>query len=698
MSFGLSSTGLSIKRLADIKTELEEAFRTTFGQSINIDSRTPEGQLIGILSEREALVWELLEQIYFSQYPDTSEGVPLDNVAAITGTVRKDPTKSTVTATLIGTLATLIPKDSVASVDGNSSARFVLDADVVIGVGIDEVQTISFEVVPESGSFALTLGIETTVTFDETAIASDLETGLEALDGIDSVTVTGTYAAGFVITFDNASGKQPIAILVVASNTFISTEKGTIQTVADSSGSLHQTYFTAQEVAGSIGFWIDIDNVGASVPAGALASTRQVAITTINTNDADTVVATKIAAAMLADAAFTSASAVGSLISWTVSAAGDLPDMVDGDTTFIIAITNQGRSAGNLVIGISETTEGKFPQVDGTWTAEETGVVQAVADTLTVIETPVSGWTSISNDLDAEEGVAVELDQAFKLRRAQEIAIAGKATIEAIRSALLALDNVTAAVVFQNKNAIDDSEGRPPHSLDIVVENGTDSIIGTEIFEVIGGGIETIGTLTENITDSQGFNQVIKFSRPTPVPIYIDITMTVDSNLFPADGEQQVEDLLLVFGDGLSIGDDVIVFIQLICSFASVPGILDVGVKIATAPIPVDGSAIVTAADNAGDIEFTKTAHGLADNNKVTFSNSGGALPTGISAGVVYHLVSAAANTFQVSTERGGASISFTDAGTGTHTIAFGGRDDNIVIEPREIADFDSTRITVTAS
>ncbi len=58
---------------------------------------------------------------------------------------------------------------------------------------------------------------------------------------------------------------------------------------------------------------------------------------------------------------------------------------------------------------------------------------------------------------------------------------------------------------------------------------------------------------------------------------------------------------------------------------------------------------------------------------KVRFTNSGGALPTGLSAGTDYWLVRVSAATARVATSfanaLAGTVISYTDAGTGTHTL-----------------------------
>src|SRR4051812_17433130 len=72
---------------------------------------------------------------------------------------------------------------------------------------------------------------------------------------------------------------------------------------------------------------------------------------------------------------------------------------------------------------------------------------------------------------------------------------------------------------------------------------------------------------------------------------------------------------------------------------------------------------------NATDI-FTSTAHGFLVDQKLRFTNSGGALPAGLLANPDYWVIAAnlAANTFQVSTTKGGAALNVTTDGTGTTT------------------------------
>lgn len=70
-----------------------------------------------------------------------------------------------------------------------------------------------------------------------------------------------------------------------------------------------------------------------------------------------------------------------------------------------------------------------------------------------------------------------------------------------------------------------------------------------------------------------------------------------------------------------------------------------------------------------GTDTFTRISHGLADTWKITFSNAGGRLPSGLLSSVEYFVITATANTWQVSATSGGAAVDLTDVGYGTHTV-----------------------------
>jgi len=610
MSFGVTSQGFIAKRTSDVQSEVESDLRAAFGDGIDLDARRPFGQYVGILSERLGSIWEILEQVYNSQYPDSSEGSNLDNVVSITGTIRKDPTKSKLTATLFGDIGTIIPKDSIASVFGNSDARFVLDADVTILAGVDNIQQITFSTIPEDGTITIAFGSEVTTALAFNASATDIQTALENLAniGTGNVLVTGNFSSGTIaIEFQGALAESPQSLLSISANSFTSHEQSTITTIADTAGSLDRTSFIIYDKNGSVGVWIDVDNSGSSPPAAALAANRQLEITGIASGDSDSNVATAIAAILDADPEY-SAVAVGNVVTVDDASQGARVDIADSDTGFTVAVVIQGYSAAGLPVTIAETQAGALPQADGTWTSDTEGPVIANAGTLTIIETPVTGWDSVTNALDAILGTDVEADSDLKIRRLQELAVAGRSTTEAIRSKLLGISGVTAAVVFENDTFIVDVDNRPPKSVDIVVQGGVDQDIGDKIFDVVAAGIERIGDISVNVIDSQGFTQVQKFSRPTQINIYVEIDLTVDVNIFPTDGATQAETAIIAHGDSLGIGTDVIVHgsDSLECSLGGIPGINDIVIRIGKTASPTTDANVSIGAREVPDFDTSR--------------------------------------------------------------------------------------------
>lgn len=61
---------------------------------------------------------------------------------------------------------------------------------------------------------------------------------------------------------------------------------------------------------------------------------------------------------------------------------------------------------------------------------------------------------------------------------------------------------------------------------------------------------------------------------------------------------------------------------------------------------------------------FTSYAHGYSDNDRIeVFAREGAGLPTGISEGTLYYVVSSATDTFQLSTSQGGGAVNLTSNG-----------------------------------
>lgn len=233
-----------------------------------------------------------------------------------------------------------------------------------------------------------------------------------------------------------------------------------------------------------------------------------------------------------------------------------------------------------------------------------TGPISAVAGSLTQIVNTVSGLTRVENQIDAIIGRNVETDTELRARRIAALKGLGAARLEAIRGALLQITNVTEAKVFENAtNLLDVATGRPPNSIECLVQGGADADILSVVWNKKAAGIEPYGSISGQVVDSQLISHTSKFSRPVIVPIYLilDITTTTD---FP--GAQTVIDRVITFESTLAIGDDVIVFPYLVSSFSDVPGITNVVVKIGIAPAPTLNANIIIGQTQLADFDTSR--------------------------------------------------------------------------------------------
>lgn len=209
MTFGLDSTGFSLKRLADIKEEVENTLKASFGE-IATGPDSVFGQIIGVLSKQYADLWELGQQVYNSQYPSSAYGFSLENVVQFVGLSRLPATATRVLMILEGDEGTIVPEGQIVSA-AETSARFAAEADVTITkenvlkciVSIDNV----------------TIGASYTISIRYPISAAPIASTYTAISGDTAATVaTGlvlainTLLGTYVTALDNANGTLTIEV------------------------------------------------------------------------------------------------------------------------------------------------------------------------------------------------------------------------------------------------------------------------------------------------------------------------------------------------------------------------------------------------------------------------------------------------------------------------------------------------------
>jgi uncharacterized phage protein gp47/JayE len=423
--FGLTVTGLSLMSLSEIRDDINARVWATLSSTLDLSDRSIEGQIIGTIAERFALLWELVESVNSSMDPDKAVDASLDALCLLTGTFREGPIASSVTLTLTGTAGAVVSSGSGARIP--SGARF-----------------------------------DTAATVTLVAVAA-------------------------------WAGSTSYAIGARRSN----------------SGKTYQCTVA-----------------GVSAASGGPTSTAV--------------------------------------------------SIADGSVTW--RHVGSGTAAADVAA-----------------TATVTGPTIANSGTITEIATPIGGWTSVINLLDADVGSNLEQNESLRIRRNIELAEPGTGPADAVRSALLKTPGVTAATVFFNNTDAVNVDGVPGHSVEALVTNGLDQEIFATLFANVAAGIGMFGVVNGTVVDSQGTSQAVGFSRPTLLNIYASLTVIKDPLIYPADGDLQIEVAIVKWGDLQATGKNVVAA-ALIAQAFLVLGVLDVtACFIGLAPSPASSATIAVS-------------------------------------------------------------------------------------------------------
>jgi uncharacterized phage protein gp47/JayE len=88
----ITAAGLTIESLNDIVESLEDGLKEIYGNEINVDSNTPDGQWVNIIAQAKRDILEVVQQVYNSFDPDNAIGRVLDQRLTINNIKRQGGT------------------------------------------------------------------------------------------------------------------------------------------------------------------------------------------------------------------------------------------------------------------------------------------------------------------------------------------------------------------------------------------------------------------------------------------------------------------------------------------------------------------------------------------------------------------------------------------------------------------------------
>ena len=156
----------------------------------------------------------------------------------------------------------------------------------------------------------------------------------------------------------------------------------------------------------------------------------------------------------------------------------------------------------------------------------EYGNITVPTRMITVIVKNVDGLDSVINDITPTAGRLEESDIAARQSYIKRIAIRSQNIIDGIIADIYQnVDGVLSVTGKENYSHEFDSDGRPPHCFEIMVDGGDDSEIAQIIYQRKCPGIRAYGSTSVDIADKYGNIINIGFSRPTYQYVWLRITL-----------------------------------------------------------------------------------------------------------------------------------------------------------------------------
>lgn len=156
-------------------------------------------------------------------------------------------------------------------------------------------------------------------------------------------------------------------------------------------------------------------------------------------------------------------------------------------------------------------------------------------------------------------GTETETDYALRNRFRDVISGVGSGTAEAIRGAIMRVNNVNGVIIVENDTLETDDEGRPPKSFECYVNcpDEEDQEVAEAIFSRKPVGIKTFGNTTKTVIDSGGFSHEISFTHVHEIALTLNITIETDG-YFLNTGINEIKTNISQYVAAFKNGQDVV--------------------------------------------------------------------------------------------------------------------------------------------
>lgn len=207
---------------------------------------------------------------------------------------------------------------------------------------------------------------------------------------------------------------------------------------------------------------------------------------------------------------------------------------IDTENEVLILKDSVSSRSNNIELSENLTTD-KVTTI-AAFATDNYGKVYIPQGLATEIITVVSGFISCTNIVSPTYGRLTETDVELRHSYIAKSAIRSSRMIDSITSRILdVVDGVESADGFENDSNSIDADGRPPHSVEIIVDGGDETKIAQIILEEKAGGIQTYGKIEIPVVTWRNDVIPIRFNRPEYLYVWLRVVLHGEQTIIPAN-------------------------------------------------------------------------------------------------------------------------------------------------------------------
>ena len=237
-------------------------------------------------------------------------------------------------------------------------------------------------------------------------------------------------------------------------------------------------------------------------------------------------------------------------------------EVLDG----LLVISDQ-QKARESMIKLSSNLTTSYVVGIVTYATETNGKLEIPSGAVSKIVTNVNGLMFCNNILSPTYGREREEDWELRQAYISKIFVRSNSMLESIEGAILEDTDAKSATGYENDSDVVDVAGRPPHSIEMIVDGGNEADIAKIIFEKKAGGIQTCGDIINTISGRNGEPITVRFNRPEYVYAWIKVVLEAEPSSgnrksVPTNYKELAKQEIMDTYSGLGAGDP---FVSQLC-------------------------------------------------------------------------------------------------------------------------------------